>query len=94
MLKSLKQLFGGECEQQSLRLRFIWEKSDRLWVGGPSGSQFASAGQCCIQNVHISKRYKADYSEDKNRVVAVHCNHGKGRTGTAIISFFLLIGYS
>lgn len=31
---------------------------------------------------------------DKSRVVAVHCNHGKGRTGTAIISFFLLIGYS
>lgn len=26
-------------------------------------------------------------------VVAVHCNHGKGRTGTAIISFILYIGY-
>ena len=26
-------------------------------------------------------------------VVAVHCNHGKGRTGTAIISLLLLICY-
>jgi protein-tyrosine phosphatase len=25
-------------------------------------------------------------------VVAVHCNHGKGRTGTAIIGFMLYIG--
>jgi protein-tyrosine phosphatase len=26
-------------------------------------------------------------------VVAVHCNHGKGRTGTAIISLMLLINF-
>jgi protein-tyrosine phosphatase len=26
------------------------------------------------------------------RIVAVHCNHGKGRTGTAIITFLLLVG--
>ena len=29
---------------------------------------------------------------DKN-VVCVHCNHGKGRTGTAIISFLLYINF-
>lgn len=28
----------------------------------------------------------------KDGVVAVHCNHGKGRTGTAIISFILYMG--
>jgi len=27
------------------------------------------------------------------RVVAVHCNHGKGRTGSAIIAFMVLVGY-
>ena len=32
--------------------------------------------------------------ESKQNIVAVHCNHGKGRTGTAIITFFLLIGYA
>jgi protein-tyrosine phosphatase len=28
----------------------------------------------------------------KDGVVAVHCNHGKGRTGTAIIAFILYMG--
>jgi protein-tyrosine phosphatase len=27
--------------------------------------------------------------DNKTGVVAFHCNHGKGRTGTAIISFML-----
>jgi len=31
--------------------------------------------------------------EDKERVVAVHCNSGKGRTGTAICVFLLFAGY-
>ena len=31
--------------------------------------------------------------ESKNSVVCVHCNHGKGRTGTAIISFILYVGF-
>ena len=26
-------------------------------------------------------------------MVAVHCNHGKGRTGSAIIAFMLIVGY-
>lgn len=30
--------------------------------------------------------------ENKKNVVAVHCNHGKGRTGTAIISYLLFSG--
>ena len=25
--------------------------------------------------------------------MAVHCNHGKGRTGTSIIALFLLVGF-
>lgn len=28
-------------------------------------------------------------AENGSGVVAVHCNHGKGRTGTAIIGFML-----
>lgn len=31
--------------------------------------------------------------ENKKNVVAVHCNHGKGRTGTSIISFLLFTGF-
>lgn len=31
--------------------------------------------------------------DSSDSIVAVHCNHGKGRTGTAIISFMLLMGY-
>ena len=27
--------------------------------------------------------------ESKDGVIAVHCNHGKGRTGTSIIAFML-----
>lgn len=30
---------------------------------------------------------------DPNNVVAVHCNSGKGRTGTAICAFFLYCGF-
>lgn len=33
-----------------------------------------------------------DVESEKN-VVAFHCNHGKGRTGTAIISYLLYSGY-
>jgi protein-tyrosine phosphatase len=33
------------------------------------------------------------YAASSDRVVAIHCNHGKGRTGTAIIAFMILIGY-
>lgn len=31
--------------------------------------------------------------DSERRVVAVHCNHGKGRTGTTIIAFLLLVKY-
>jgi protein tyrosine phosphatase len=42
--------------------------------------------------IDISNVRYADSASPK-AVVAVHCNHGKGRTGTSIISLFLLIGY-
>jgi len=32
------------------------------------------------------------YIGNPEAVVAVHCNHGKGRTGTAIISILLYLG--
>jgi hypothetical protein len=31
--------------------------------------------------------------DNKSGVVAVHCNHGKGRTGTAIIGFMLYMSF-
>jgi protein-tyrosine phosphatase len=31
--------------------------------------------------------------ENKHNVVAVHCNHGKGRTGTTIIAFLMFTGF-
>ena len=33
------------------------------------------------------------YIETRDGVIAIHCNHGKGRTGTGIISFMILSGY-
>jgi protein-tyrosine phosphatase len=32
-------------------------------------------------------------AENKKNVVAVHCNHGKGRTGTTIICFLMFTGF-
>ena len=32
------------------------------------------------------------YVDNEDGVVAVHCNHGKGRTGTAIIAILLYMG--
>ena len=32
-------------------------------------------------------------ADDEQNVVVVHCNHGKGRTGTAIIAFVMFTGY-
>jgi len=40
-----------------------------------------------------SKVNKSIFSGSKDGVIAIHCNHGKGRTGTGIISFMILIGY-
>ena len=31
--------------------------------------------------------------KDKRNVTVVHCNHGKGRTGTLICCFMLFTGY-
>lgn len=33
----------------------------------------------------------SDYLEFPKGVVSVHCNHGKGRTGTGIIAFMLYV---
>lgn len=35
----------------------------------------------------------SDYLEDPYNVVAVHCNSGKGRTGTAIATLLLYTGF-
>jgi len=34
-----------------------------------------------------------EFLKEKNRIVCFHCNHGKGRTGTAIICLFLFTGF-
>lgn len=44
-------------------------------------------------NQAFHRKYYFLYSAHPQGVVAVHCNHGKGRTGTAIISFMLYVGF-
>lgn len=41
----------------------------------------------------ISKDMHSFLANDDDHVIAVHCNHGKGRTGTAIIAFFIYAGF-
>lgn len=36
--------------------------------------------------------YVGTYLENEKNVVAIHCNHGKGRTGTIICCFLLYTG--
>lgn len=46
-----------------------------------------------LRYVPLSKRYIFSELDSEESVVAVHCNHGKGRTGSAIIGFMILVGY-
>ena len=47
---------------------------------------------CSDVTEFLSSKFLIDVESEKN-VVAFHCNHGKGRTGTAIISYLLYSGY-
>ena len=46
-----------------------------------------------LLDVPFSEEYNFFYVGTKDGVIAIHCNHGKGRTGTGIISFMVLVGY-
>ena len=43
--------------------------------------------------MNFLKVTKIIFLENKKGVVAVHCNHGKGRTGTKIIAFIMFTGF-
>lgn len=53
----------------------------------------APFGKSVEKSMNILKVLIFYHLENKDNVVAVHCNHGKGRTGTTIISFLMFIGF-
>lgn len=43
--------------------------------------------------IKCKSNYKITIIEDRRNVIVVHCNSGKGRTGTAIAAILLFMGY-
>lgn len=59
----------------------------------PSSPTTHNFGAHCLYDVPFPPQYTSHDSDNPKGVVAIHCNHGKGRTGTGIIALLLLIGY-